>query len=94
MDLLKPIVANFTYDHFLRRDGYSLNRCRKELAASQGLLPALIFDLSEKASPPEDPLRYGQNTLVLAGGFIGFLVGIWATNLPFPFHFGQVSHRD
>jgi phenylacetate-CoA ligase len=35
MDLLRPIVARFTYDAFLRRDGYRLRGHRRDLAASQ-----------------------------------------------------------
>ena len=35
MDLLKPIVAGFTYDAYLRRDGYRLREHCRALAASQ-----------------------------------------------------------
>jgi phenylacetate-CoA ligase len=35
MDILKPVVAHFTYDAFLRRDGYRLRDPRRDLAASQ-----------------------------------------------------------
>ncbi len=45
---------------------------------SRGLFHALLFDLSERAVLPQQPVRYGRNSLVLAGTAIGLLLGFWA----------------
>lgn len=57
---------------------------RQALNASQGLFPALVFNLSESAAEPSTPLRTGQNTAVFVGGMIGFVLGLATayTNLP------------
>ncbi len=52
--------------------------------ASQGLFPALVFDLTKKASPPLEPTQYGLNSLVFSGGLIGLLAGIWIVNSRLP----------
>jgi hypothetical protein len=61
---------------------------RQEIDASQGIFPALIFNLSEMATPPVTPLRSGQNSAVMVGGVIGFILGLWAasTNLATKLH--------
>jgi uncharacterized protein involved in exopolysaccharide biosynthesis len=47
-----------------------------ELQAARGLLPALIFDLSQEAQPSDKPVAYALNLLVLSGAFIGFVIGV------------------
>ena len=54
------------------------------LAGSQGLFPALIFDLASQASVPTVPVQFGRNSLVLAGGLIGFLIGVIVVNTDLP----------
>lgn len=55
-----------------------------ELAASLGLNPSLSFHVKSQASVPSRPALFGQNRLALAGGIIGFLLGIWAVNIHAP----------
>jgi hypothetical protein len=47
-----------------------------EVQASRGLIPAILFDLSRLASLPDTPVVFQSQVLVLAGGFIGFLVSL------------------
>ncbi len=51
---------------------------------SRGLFPALLFELSQEASIPVEPARYGQSSLIFAGALIGFLLGTWAVNTRLP----------
>lgn len=55
-----------------------------EKQASRNLFPGITFSLDQYAVPPEEPVLYGRNTLVLAGILIGLIVGagIVSTNLP------------
>lgn len=55
-----------------------------EVQASRGIIPALRFELSQKATAPTRPAVFDQNKLVLAGAFIGFLLGIWMANTRLP----------
>ncbi len=56
----------------------------QEMAASKGVIPALQFDLVQKATVPSRPVVYDRNQLVLAGTLIGLLLGVWAANVRFP----------
>jgi len=47
-----------------------------EVQGSKGLVPAVMFDLSRLADVPESPVLYATQGLVLAGGLLGFLVGL------------------
>jgi hypothetical protein len=51
---------------------------QNELILSGGMSPALLFDLTERASRPLQPVVLGTNSMVLAGGFTGFLFAVWA----------------
>jgi hypothetical protein len=55
-----------------------------ESALGRGFLPYLLFDPPQEATVPGGALQYGQNTLVLVGVLIGFVlaVGIVAADLP------------
>lgn len=55
-----------------------------ERTLGRGFLPYLIFNPPDQAAVPGQPLQYGQNTLVLAGVLIGFVlaIGIVAADLP------------
>ena len=48
-----------------------------ERLASGGLPSWVLFDLKQKADLPTQPVTYGTNTLVLAGGLIGFILALW-----------------
>jgi uncharacterized protein involved in exopolysaccharide biosynthesis len=52
------------------------NDLNTELQAARGILPALIFDLSQEARQSGKPVAYHVNLLVLSGAIIGFLVGV------------------
>lgn len=47
-----------------------------EAELSQGILPNLSFSLQHRAKPPQQVAVYGRGTVVLAGFFLGWLVGI------------------
>jgi hypothetical protein len=48
-----------------------------ERLASGGLPAWVLFALEQKADLPTQPVTYGANTFVLAGGFIGFILALW-----------------
>ncbi|MGE5220888.1 MAG: hypothetical protein ACM3PY_00530 [Omnitrophica WOR_2 bacterium] len=60
---------------------YLESRYTGELYNSFGVIEALNFSLSRRASVPATPVAYRQGALTLAGTFIGFLVGIFIANL-------------
>jgi len=47
-----------------------------EVQATNGLAPAVMFDLSRLADVPQAPVLYATQGLVLAGGLLGFLIGL------------------
>jgi hypothetical protein len=56
-----------------------------EQLAARGLVAALTLQRARAAQPPPTPMYLGRNTLVLAGMFVGFLLGIaltWVLPLP------------
>jgi uncharacterized membrane protein (UPF0136 family) len=55
-----------------------------ERAASRGLVVGLSHDLTTKADIPTQPVSYGVNLLVLAGGLIGFGAGFLLITTTFP----------
>ena len=68
-----------------------------ERAASRGLIVGLSYDLSTKADIPAQPVSYGVNLLVLAGGLIGFGAGFLLITTTFPEWIrakGRASHPD
>ncbi len=62
-------------------------------AASQGMLPAMVIGQPEGAGVPREPAQYGRNSLVFAGGMIGFLIGIVVVYLRLPERLAQGLHR-
>ncbi len=48
-----------------------------ERLASGGLPAWVLFSLEQKADLPTQPVSEGANTLVLAGGFISFILAVW-----------------
>jgi len=54
-----------------------LGELNNEQLASGGLASWVLFDLKQKAVLPTQPVSYNVNTMVLAGGLIGFILGIW-----------------
>lgn len=60
-------------------------RLSMEQQAARGLVAALTLEPGREASPPARPIDFGRNTLVLAGLFLGFVLGIGLTLLlPIP----------
>jgi uncharacterized protein involved in exopolysaccharide biosynthesis len=47
-----------------------------ESARSHGILPALTFSLQNEATPPDQPIIYGRGGVILAGVFLGWILGI------------------
>jgi capsular polysaccharide biosynthesis protein len=56
----------------------------KEKDAALTLNPAISFNLSSAASLPDRPAVLGTNSLVLAGGMIGFLLAVWIVQVQLP----------
>jgi uncharacterized protein involved in exopolysaccharide biosynthesis len=58
--------------------------------ASRGLVAALSLERGRQASAPARPVHFGRNSLVLAGLFLGFLLGVGLTLvLPIPTKRGE-----
>jgi hypothetical protein len=53
----------------------------QEKEASRGLMPALSIELVEKSQIPSSPVVFGRNAFILAGSFIGLILGIFITFL-------------
>lgn len=47
-----------------------------EIQASKGLTPAVMFSLERLAEAPQSPVMYQTQGLALAGGLLGFLIGL------------------
>lgn len=56
-----------------------------EKQASRNLFPQVTYSVSQPATPPQAPVIYGRNNLVLAGLLIGLLAGITLVTSGFPF---------
>ena len=52
-----------------------------EKEASRGLMPALSINLVEKSQVPQTPVIFNRNAFVLAGSFIGLILGVFITFL-------------
>jgi hypothetical protein len=53
----------------------------QEKESSRGLMPALSISLVEKSQVPQIPVIFNRNAFVLAGSFIGLILGIFITFL-------------
>jgi uncharacterized protein involved in exopolysaccharide biosynthesis len=60
-----------------------------ELEASRTLTAALVYTLETRAEVPRTPIRYGLNSMLLAGGLIGLIIGIWAIHIDLPRRLAQ-----
>lgn len=52
----------------------------QEKGAAHGVSPALEFSFENPASVPGIPVRQQRSTLILAGAFLGLLIGGWAVS--------------
>lgn len=77
-------------DEEIRQVTEELTRAR---AAGQGLSTALVFDLSDPARAPRQPVQAGQNSMVLAGGLIGLIIGAWGVGARLPARLAQRVRR-
>lgn len=57
---------------------------REEREASQGILPAITFALTERAETPGEVILYGGNTLIFFGAVIGFILAVWLIHIDLP----------
>ncbi len=53
----------------------------QEKEASRGLMPALSINLVEKSQVPQTPVIFNRNAFVLAGSFLGLILGVFFTFL-------------
>jgi len=53
----------------------------QEVLASNGIIPGLVFDLSQRAQVPESPVAYRTSLLIMAGALIGFVLGVLIANM-------------
>lgn len=51
-------------------------RLQKERLEARGLLPGLVFSWMEKAETPAEPVVRSRNIWILAGAFVGMLIGL------------------
>jgi hypothetical protein len=78
MTITEPAAAQCAWpaQADLQREISSLgDQFQNERTASQGMLAGLGFVLSETAQVPAQPSVNDRNTLVLAGGLLGFIAG-------------------
>ena len=54
-------------------DPQSVDELRREIDASQSILPNLTFESIEVAQPPTQPILWSRGALVMAGGLLGLL---------------------
>jgi hypothetical protein len=57
---------------------------QKEKLASSGISQALSFSQPERAGIPQFPVQNGRGQLMIAGGMIGLLIGIWSVQIRIP----------
>ncbi len=64
-----------------------------ENIASRGIIAAVSFDLSQKATIPTAPSLYGRNSIIMAGAIIGFFISLWGVQVQFPNQKARSLHR-
>jgi hypothetical protein len=50
---------------------------RKEITLSRGMLPNISYELIRQAQQPTAPVIWARGSLVLSGGLIGLVFGLW-----------------
>jgi hypothetical protein len=84
---LLPFCQFSTSDE-LKQAALDLNtQYLQEIAQSGGMSAALRFDLTERASRPIQPTILGANSMILAGGGIGFILAILSIYGDWPIKF-------
>ena len=92
-DQLPAACEGRSEDELFQEITETSDQLTKIYQGSQGLFPALLFELSQEASSPDVPTRYQQSSLIFAGALIGFLLGAWAVNTRLPKRLGQRRRR-
>ncbi|MFQ5615676.1 MAG: hypothetical protein ACE5GO_04350 [Anaerolineales bacterium] len=69
--------------------GIAADELEQVKAASHGIFPALLFDLTQPATLPTEPVAFGRNTLVFFGAVLGFMIGILGAGYVF-----RLTSRD
>lgn len=69
------LCASASLDELQQRVQAAEVELNAETIASKGIIPALTFDLSQRASLPDAPAAYNTSLLVIAGALVGFVVG-------------------
>jgi hypothetical protein len=68
--------CSFSNQAEIQKEGAALSQNYwVEMAASQGMLFGLNYNLSDTAQVPAQPVIDGRNTFMLAGGLLGFFAG-------------------
>lgn len=64
--------------------GIASEELKVEMVKAKGITPATQLALSEIASIPDQPVRYGLNLLVFSGAILGFVFGIFIIEFLIP----------
>lgn len=79
MAMTEPVMAQCAWTNLpevQRQAGELGQRLREESATARGMAVGLSFNLTDQAQISSRPAAFGRNTLVLAGGLAGFVVGL------------------
>jgi uncharacterized protein involved in exopolysaccharide biosynthesis len=76
-DSLTSLCQNLNPGQITSQYQQVLDSLNAEKIAAHGLPSWVLFSLQQKAGLPTQPVAFNTNILVLAGGLIGFILGIW-----------------
>ena len=75
-EISSPVCSKARFSE-IQNDLYeAVNALYKEQKASFGMFAGLIPGPAEMVTPSQEPVHFGRNQLVLAGGIIGLLAGL------------------
>lgn len=82
--LMPAYCQSITSDQLKQAADELVAAYQNEMTQSGGMSAALLFDLTNHATRPAQPVVLGRNSVILAGGFIGFVLAIWAISADWP----------
>jgi len=69
------------------------SQLQQEKAASLGLIPGIRYWLSQTPEMPSQPVQYDRKYLLLGGGLIGLVAGLWLLHVRLPDRIGRSKPR-
>lgn len=93
--LVEPVQAYCSVDNLAELQSElesTAKDLRDERVLSKGLIPAITYEVNEKAVVPNAPVARGRNTLILAGMAVGMGLGVLGLAVDLPARF--LRRRD